>query len=278
MVSKRLSIFGYISAAALVSGVLAGCGGSSSSVEGVSPVVQTTGGIPNAPGNTATTVPASATTPQQVQVTSGGTTVTGTVPPGQPTITPSTVVNVTPANKPIIKGLTDSPSNHQARSLHPLQISYDGGANYINTGVNVDGSGAIDGDLILTAGSIYLRVSGPFTIVSGTFPNIHQLTVQNFVFGIVIDASGVSSIPADLTMRIPSNGGTTTSGNYVNVTYPTPNFSTGSATLVLTWPGVTKIQSKTVVGGLCAYSDPLSDSSDAIPASGVTTVKFTYVK
>jgi len=278
MVSKRLSLFGLISAAALVSGVLIGCGGSSATA-GPAPVVAATGGITTSSGSTTTSV-SSSTSPQQVQVTTtGGATVNAVVPPGQPALTPASVVATIPANQPIINGLTFGPSVHRAPTAHPLNISYDG-TTWVWSGVNVNADGSLDNYLVLAPGYVYLQAVGPFTMVGGGSSFLPgRLTMQTLVFGIPVDATGIPGIPTDLQMKLPGNNGTTSNGQYVNVTYPTPNFATGIGTLTITWPGVKKQQVKTVIGGLVSYSDINAGDSanDHVPPAGVTEIRYILV-
>jgi len=277
MVSRKLSIFGFISAAALVSGVLIGCGGSSASSSSNLPIVTQTGGVTTDTGTSTTSAPSSGT-PQQVQVTtSGGGTVTATVPPGQQAISTTTPLAVVPMNSPFLNGVSFGPKIKRAPTAHPLNISYDQGATWQWTGVNVNSDASFDGNLVLAGPSAcYLQAVGPFTILSSSGLIPEQLTVGQFIFGIVVDATGHASIPSKTKMRIPANGGSTTSGNYVNVTYPSPAYATGTGTLRVTWPGVSKVQTKAIIGGLCAFSDPLSDSADQLPSTGVTTVQYLF--
>src|SRR5476651_206286 len=114
MVSRKLSIYGFISAAAIVSGILAGCGGSSS-VAGLGGTVATTGGITTAPGTSATGA-ASSPTPQQVQVTTASGPVTGTLPAGESIPVGGTVATV-PPGVPFIVGLTLATSFHGRQTV-----------------------------------------------------------------------------------------------------------------------------------------------------------------
>jgi len=275
MVSKRLGILSFITATALVSGVLVGCGGSGASTAGAQSTVPVTGGLKTAPGNTTTSAPTS-TTPQQVQVTVGGTTVTGVVPPGQPAITPTTKVSVIPANTPFIQNTTFAPSVSRAPSAHPLNTSTDGGNTWVWSGCNINADMSLDKPLILPAGTyICLQAVGKFSVSGTVFPFAH-LTVGQFIFGVYTDDNADSSFPNDWTGKLPANNTTTANGHYVNATYDTPDFATGTATLILSWPGVTKTQKKTLVNGLVGWSDPIVDTKDPIPGSGVTTVQVIY--
>jgi hypothetical protein len=289
MVFRRLSIFGLISAAAIVSGVLVGCGGSSASVAGFNPTVTATGGVPvtvaSSTGTTTTSVPASSS-PQQVQVTTTGGTVIGgpggppaVVPPGQPAITSSTTIGVIPASIPFINGLQFAPSSHRAPTAHPLNISYDAGLHWTWTGCNVNNAGDLDAYLILTPGAVWLQAVGPFVLITSSGFHISSLTMQQLIFGIVVDTDGIPSIPTDLHMRIPANGGTTAGGNFVNVSYFTPNFATGTGKLILTGlASGTKTQTKAVVAGNVNFADPTADSQDHVPSTGVNTVEYLYSK
>jgi len=285
MVSRKLGIYGLISAAAIVSGVLAGCGGSSSSVQGLGGPVQTTGGITNTAG-TSTTGVGSMTTPQQVQVQVGGNTVTGTLPAGE-TITANQPFATIPPGVPIIQGLTLAPSfKHVGTTPTPAattakpttgtqgQIWVDGQ----NTGLTVGSDGSISGYLILTTGTHTITAYGPFNIVGGTAFNPVQLTVGQFNFGVVVLADGNASIPSNLNMKLPSNGGSWAHGPYVIVTYPTPDFATGSGKLTIVVDSARTItEGRGLSSGVASYySLGASMISHNVPATGVETVTFNY--
>ncbi|MDR3692530.1 MAG: hypothetical protein P4L46_24325, partial [Fimbriimonas sp.] len=273
---KRLSIFGLISAAALVSGVLVGCGGSSASTAGQTGTVATTGGVTTSTGTSQTNAPSNPTTPQQVQVTTASGTVPGTVPPGQPDITTTSTVGVVPMTTPFIgntqfaafKALTTATS-------HPLNISYDNGATWAWTGINVNSDTSLDKNLVLAGGThCWLQAVGPFAIIGGTAFAPTQLTIGQFIYGVIVNADGTVGIPSGINAKLPANNGTTAAGNHVNVSFPTPDFATGSGQLKITWPGITKTQTKVLNNGAATFNDPLQDSSDNVPSTGVTTVQF----
>ncbi|MDR3690007.1 MAG: hypothetical protein P4L46_11555 [Fimbriimonas sp.] len=274
MVSKRLSIFGLISAAALVSGVLVGCGGSSASTAGQTGTVVTTGGVTTSTG-TSTAAPASGTW-QQVQVTTPSGSDSGIVPPGQPDITTTTVVGVVPKTTPFLGNVQFAGFNARTTaSTHPLNISYDNGATWAWTGINVNADTSLDKNLVLAGGTkCWLQAVGPFAIVGGTAFAPTQLTLQQFIYGLIVNADGTISLPTAISAKLPANNGTTAAGNHVDVTFPTPDFATGSGQLKITWPGITKTQTKILVNGSARFNDPLQDSSDNVPSTGVTTVQF----
>jgi len=286
MVSRRLSILSLISAAALVSGVLIGCGGSNVSTAGVSPTVTATGGVPVTSGAPVTAAPSS-TTPQQIQVTqSNGTTVTGTVPPGQPAIAAGSTTGVIPANIPFINGLTPTPSVHKvgtAKKLtsgegqNPLLISYDQGHSWTWTGLNINQDGSLSGYLVVAAGTnFWLEAVGPFVLISTQGFVTQQLSMQDLVFGIIVNADGIASVPSSLTMKLPTNGGTTANGNFVSVGYPTPEFSSATGSLTITGlVAGSKSQTRAIVSGKATFNDPVDNGTpDKIPSGGINEVIF----
>jgi len=273
MVSKRIGIYGFISAAALVSGILAGCAGSSSSVSGNVQSVTTTGGLPGAAAGAGTPGTSAGSAPQQVQVTVGGNTVTGTLPTGE-TIPPSGSVNVLPPNQPIIVGLSLSPKFHGGQSKpqgggHTQgEVDVDGQ----DTGLTVLPDGSLSGYLILVPGNHSIDAWGPFNITGGSVFNPKTLTVGKFTFGVVVMNDGVGSIPVGLAMALPANGGALNNGSYVKVTYPTPDFATGSGTLILQYSGVTITKTQFLNNGAATYK--ALSNHPTIPSGGVAVVTF----
>ena len=282
MVSKRLSIFGFISAAALVSGVLVGCGGSSASTSGTVPTVTSTGGFVTTPGNSTTAAPTS-TTPQQVQVTTGSGTGPAVVPPGQPSIDTSTTLCVIPSGQTILNGLAPGKFKKQAPGTPSgeIFISYDD-VNWFDTTVQFKSDGTISESMAFASPAsafspaVFIKVVGPLTL-SGTGINGNALTIANEIeFGFIIFSDGSSSLPIKLALKLPANGGSTAGGNYANCT-TTTDFATGVGVLKINWPGVSKTQTKTAVKGLLSFSDPLSDLNDQIPSSGINHVGFYFI-
>jgi hypothetical protein len=280
MVSRKLGIYGFISAAAIVSGILAGCGGSNS-VAGLGGTVATTGGITTTPGQSATGAGVSPS-PQQVQVTTANGPVTGTLPAGESIPVGGSVATI-PPGVPFIVGLSLSTSFH-GRQTVPIpgvngvakpttgsqgQIFVDGQ----NTGLVVNPDGSLSGFLILTPGSHTVTAFGPFTIIGST---TSQLTVGVFNFGVVVLADGVASIPSAINMRLPSNGGSWAHGPFVNVTYPTPDFSVGTGELIIVVDAARTIQqTQSFNNGVATYSSLGSSLiSHNVPAGGVQTVTF----
>jgi hypothetical protein len=286
MVSKRLSIYGLISAAALVSGVMAGCGGTSSSAPGANAVVNATGGVAPQAGNAPPT--ASSPAAQQVQVTVGGTPVFGggfATLPANETIGGAGIVclipgnpNADPGTQPFINGMQFAAvMKHKGQAT--AAIASDPGDIYVDgqpTGVFVNSSGGLSGFLILTPGNHTIAVYGPFTLIDNALSGA-QLTVTQFQFGVTVNPDGIGSIPSSLTMKLPANGGHLFGGYFVKETYPTPDFTSGQGSLILTYGSVTKAQTKTINGGIADYSDPFADASDALPGSGVASVTYNYI-
>ncbi len=281
MVSKRLSLLGFISAAALVSGVLVGCGGSSANTSGVNPVVTTSGGFTTTTGNSTTSVPSSGT-PQQVQVTTAdGSTSTAVVPAGSDAIDPSSTLAVMPDATPFLDGL--APGKFQRRAQGDVLVSFDG-VNYFPTGVNWGAGATLSKKIAFKAPAIgfgipiFVRLVGPFTI-NGSAVNRSALTITDSItFGLVVFDDGSTSLPLKLTMKLPANGGYTTGGNFVNLISP-KRYKAGAGILEINWPGVQKTQTKVTNNGVLNFYDPFSDpQNDHIPAGGITNVNFLLIK
>jgi len=284
MVSRKLSIFGFISAAALVSGVLIGCGGSSATTSGVNPTVLTTGGVTTSTGNSSTPAPTS-TTFQQVQV--GTSTVN--IPPGQPNITTSTTLAIIPAGTSFLNGLTPqfhraATGSSKAQTTPPageVYVGYSPTGPWLNTGVSIGANAQLSSSLAFAAPAIswlpnYLMVGGPLNI-TGTGINGGTLTINTgFVIGFVVFADGNTSLPGTLALKLPANSGTIAGGNYANVTIPSEFI--GEVGLELTWPGITKNQSKFDTKGTVSISvTGKGNASDVVPADGISTCSVLIV-
>src|SRR5471030_1958024 len=241
--------------AVLAAGTLSGCGGSSST-----PVLngnlQTTGGLTTNAG-TGTPGISSGSTPQQVQVTVNGATVTGILPPNE-TIPASGQVNVISPAIPILVGLTLAPKSdiHKGQPVGhngPPTVS-NGGQGEVdvdgcNTGLTIDSQGALSGYLVLVPGTHNITAIGPFAIIGGGTQNPLQLSVGRFVFNVTINPDGVGSIPSTLQVNLPINGGVFNRGHFVKATFPTPDFSSGTGGLTLQWTGVTIAKTQRIVNG-----------------------------
>jgi hypothetical protein len=284
MVSRKQGIYGFISAAAIVSGILAGCGGSNS-VSGLGGTVATTGGITTAPGTSATPV-ASSPSPQQVQVTTANGPITGTLPAGESIPANGSVATI-PPGVPIIVGLTLSTAFH-GRQTVPVPTATGGakpasgsqGQVYVdgqNTGLTVDSSGDLSGYLILTPGTHTVTAFGPFTIVGGSGLAPTQLTVGVFNFGVPVHSDGIAAVPTNLNMKLPSNGGSWTHGPFVTVTYPTPDFASSAGTLIIVVDNARTItDGKVFTNGIATYNGfgNTFPGKSNIPNGGVQSVTF----
>jgi len=274
MISKRLGIIGFVSAAGIVSGILAGCGGSGS-IEGLGATINASGGLTTASGG-GTPGTSSGSTPQQVQVTVNGNVVTGTLPANQ-TIPASGVVSTIAPGIPILTGLTLAPKTHI--NVHTPTVSngiqgevdVDG----CDTGLRVDSAGNLSGYLFLVPGAHNITAIGPFDIIGGSAFNPTTLTVGKFVFNVTVNPDGIASIPSALQVNLPINGGTLKAGHYVKVTYPTPDFAAGNGTLTLSWPGDTIQKTQPVVNGKVTFK--ALTNSTLVPMGGVATVQYDYV-
>jgi len=276
MVFKRSKVFSYFSVASVIGSILAGCAGSSSSVQGLSPVVTTTGGVSSA-GGTSTNPVGSSTSPQQVQVTSGGGVVTGTLPPGE-SIPAGGSVAVVSNSSPIIIGLGLGPKSTGNKAA-PATTGTQGEV-YVDgqySGVNVTSGGALSSDLILTVGTHTLTAYGPFVIVGGSAFAPQTLTVGEFNFSVIVLPDGTASIPSAITLQLPANNGTLGNGNFVTAGYPA-EFAGYNGKLTIDYAGtsVFKGVSLTVSSttGLASASYSALSAHPQVPSTGVTSVTF----
>jgi hypothetical protein len=303
MVSKRLNIYVFISAAAIVSGALVGCGGSSAALSGPGPQVKTSGGTTNTVGTNPTTTTGTPVTtqnaPQQVQVTTSSGTVTGVLPANE-VIPPSGNLTVIPAGQPIITGLGYAPKTHgeklppQASSGTQGEIDVNGvpvTGTDPNTGqpvaVTVNSQGELSMPLLLAPGSgtadvtYSIKAWGPFNITVGA----QTLTITSYMLfnasvaydgGISLPYTSGSSTTNGLTMQLPANGGLVEGSNFVTVQYPA-EFAVGTATLQI--DGVTPtspiIKTSTVTSGATVTFKQFNGNS-TVPGGGITDVIFTY--
>jgi len=290
MVSRKLGIYGFISAAAIVSGILAGCGGSNS-VEGLGGEIQTTGGVTNST-STVTTPVASSPTPQQVQVTTASGTVTATLPPGE-TLPANTPFSVLSPGIPIIQGLGTSnpgPSTHKVTTPAPATSTATTGAKpqignqtpyhvYVDgqdSGVTVDSSGDLSNYLILVDGTHTVTCVGPFYIVGGSIFAPTLLTINSYLSFGVPCTGGVPAIPTTINLKLPVNGGSWAKGPYVDVTYSNPPFASNSTTLSIVVDSArTILESRTLSNGSANfYSLGASLINHNVPNGGIQSVTF----
>jgi len=264
---------------AVVSFALVGCGGSSSSVQGESPIISTTGGIASA-GGTSTNPVSSSNSPQQVQVTSGGSIVTGTLPPGE-SIPAGGSVAVISNSEPIIVGLGLAPKSSGSKAAPSTtgtqgQVYVDG--QY--SGLTVTSGGALSGYLILTPGTHEVTAYGTFVIVGGTAFATTKLSVGQFNFRVIVTPSAIASVPIALTLHLPINGGSLAHGTLVTAGYD-PTFLGYSGTLSIVYGGTTVAKEQTLAlnpstGNATATYNALSPHPQ-IPAGGVDSVTFNIV-
>jgi hypothetical protein len=272
MVSKKLSIYGFISAATVVCGLLAGCGGSSS-VAPAAPIVATSGGLGNLPG----TGPAGTVgTGQQVQVNVGGQTLSAVLPAGE-TIPSSGSIAVLNPTSPILSGLT-LPSDLKVKTPpmykgHPLT----GGKgevylNGVDTGIAVTGNGLLSLPLILVPGSIEIEVVGPFLITDTNSGN--TLTVDELTFVSIVSNNGSSAIPT-LQCQLPANGNSFGGQCYVQCTYPT-NYPVGNTTLTISYRhgSVTVNKGISLKNGIADFKS--LGTHPTLGSDGVDNVTFTF--
>jgi len=278
---KKPQSFCLVFATALAISSVLGCGGGGSSSTNAGPVINTNGGITTTTGN-ATIGKGSSSSPQQVQVKlQNGTTVNAIVPPGQPAFTTTSTLSIVPTGVPIINGLSPSFIRRGTNSGNPVNISYNKGASWVYTGVNLDPTGSLATNLALVApvlsgisnnSQCYLEAVGPLTLRG----NDAKLTIGQVIFGVVTDSNGVTALPQTLSLSLPSNGGLTTKDNFARVTYPTPDYATGTAILLFTWPGIVRAQTNPVSGGSVNYEGPSNSAPVRIPTGGVTTVEYLF--
>jgi len=238
-------------------------------------VINTTGGLTTASGS-GTAGTSSGSTPQQVQVTVNGSLVTGTLPANE-TIPASGNVGTIAPGIPILIGLTLGPKTKQEKGAPTVSNGMQGEVDVdgCDTGLTVNSQGDLSGYLFLVPGSHTITAIGPFAIIGGSTFKPTQLSVGNFVFNVTVNPDGISSIPSALSVSLPVNGGSLKNGHFVKVTYPTPDFASGSGSLILAWPGVTIHQTHPVVNGNVTFK-ALSDNT-AVPSGGLTTVTYSYI-
>jgi len=279
MISKKVGILGSITAAALVCGVLAGCGGSSASVAGINVSVPVTGGVQNQGATLGADVSA-ATTPQQVQITAAdGTTQTVVVPPGESFHAGDQAVVLAP-DQPLLGGLSTGPRTNGAVKPQQganLPIYVDG----VPSGVFLNAVGALTLGLLLGPGNHVLSIHGAVTITGTSSTGTPSVLNVNDSITLKCVVNGITaSLPINLLGKLPGNGGSTANGN--SITGDLLGFPVGYGQLILTWPGVTKNQKvplrATHAGliGTFTFHDPLNNSDDTIPTNGIDTITFGY--
>jgi len=299
MGSKRLKIYGFVSAAAIVSGVVTGCAGSSVSVKSAAPPIHTTGGVPTAgngsvaSGNTGSTDNSNGAPPSQVQVSIPGISapVVATLPTNS-TIPPDGAISVIGAvqpgqtPQPLINGVTTvmptlahGPKPMSApSSAAPLEIYVDGHDSLLA----VTSDFALPQALILVPGTHQICINGPFYFPSATF--IPFLTVQQIEFDvIVVDTTPTGSTTPStktstptLSLGLPTNGSPVLGNSYVVTTTFDPFFNgyKGVLSLSATAQGDAwdLSQSKPITGGTATFRAVTSQK--VVPGSGLALVKF----
>lgn len=271
MVSKRLSIYGFISAAAVISGVLVGCGGSGGGGT-AAPIVKTTGGVTSTSGTTTTDV-TSSTQPQQVQVTAAGsaTPITAIVPPGE-SFTAGTPVAVVNNTSPIINGLALAGKALGEKSAPATgtqgQLYIDG----VFSGVTIV-NGSFSSPFVLTSGHHTLTAFGPYTITSGSVFAPNTITVGKLTFGVLVSTAGIASLPSSIGLALPPNGGTLTKSNSVTVTYVSPYLSSSTTLTVTDASGVSYQEPLVLSNGTGKYT-LVNSVSRPIPTAGISSIVF----
>jgi len=278
MGSRRLKIYGFISAAAVVSGALTGCAGSSTSVQGLGGIIHTTGGLPNNTGS-APAGSSSGSTPSQVQVTS--TTYSGPATlPAQETVPADGGVTVLLPNVPIIAGASVGPKfhgkgNEPTTANNPGEIFIDGS----DTGIAVNSDTSLPSAIILVPGVHNIHVNGTVTIPGS---NNGTLTVSAFDFKIsTVDLGGtpavcVSSIPK-FVLAIPTNGSPLDGNGFKVSTTFDPYFNGGSAGLGLVAAGGawSVAQKQPIKNGGATFKANTNQSIIPNPG-GLSDVAFSY--
>ncbi len=276
MLIRRLTQWGVVLATAVAGTVLIGCG-SSTSAQGVSNLVPTTGGIPTSPGTSNKTV-AAGNAPQQVQVTVNGTSETATLPAGV-SLTAGENVDVIPAGATPISGLTYGPSFHKPASVtvKPAQGQGSITVNNVDTDQTLSSNGDLSGNLCFPPGEYTVTFIGPWTVT--TSANANVLTINNnIVLNFPVDSNGIAGLPTAMTLNLPGNGGALTNGPYATVQMPLPDFSTGSVSLNLsnldTYPSsISLTNTQGVVNGAATIKG--HKTTDSVPSNGLGSDTFT---
>lgn len=301
MVSKRLGIFGLVSTAAVISGIMAsvslvGCGGSAS-VGGSLPIVHTTGGFQTGAG-TSTTGVTQSSAPQQVQVTlADGTTPTVTIPANGVIPAGSSVTVLTPG-VPILNGLTLGPKARKEKGAPTTsngvqgEIDVDG----CDTGLTVTAQGDLSGYLALCPGPNdvaqgfgyhTITAVGPFTVTDGASGASLDIS-GNVTFQVIIineqilgQTFFIASVPTGIDAQLPSDGGYLDGGNHVTCTYPSYfGVFGGSAYLQISSSAWSISQNHPISSRASVEFQAFSNAHQvpANPGGGITSFDFAYPK
>jgi len=264
--------------AMIVAIFLAGCGGTQKSIAVPGSVTSTGGFSPLVAGTTNSY--SSSVNAQTIQVTlPDGSTGTAIVPAGSGSITTSTKLAFLPSGIPILNGF--NPGVFKRRAGGQVLTSYDG-KNFTDTGLSLGAGASLSSNIAMpspSAGSkiITVRLMGPF-LIGGDSGSTHGLTINDyFQFSFLLLSDGTCTLPTGISMQLPPNGGMTALGNHVDLLMGS-NYQSGKGVLFLAWPGVTKSETKTATAGLIHFVDSLADSSDYIPASGISNVVVSLIQ
>lgn len=187
-------------------------------------------------------------------------------PTNAPLTAGSTVV-IVPEGTQFFSGLTRSPSRS------PGDIFVNG----VDSGVNVDQNGELDGNIAIVNGFNYeVFVEGPLQIQG----NGKQLDINDgFGFNVIVRGN-VASLPAGIEGTIPSNGGTA-ADMFLSVAYPQP-FTDDTITLEVLKSNGDVSQSRTLSAvtedgmtmGFSTFRDFVP--SVVVPAEGVERINLRF--
>jgi hypothetical protein len=271
--SKRF--FGLVFGAALTGSAMVGCSGNDSTVplnSGV-PSIPATGGVAQSTGTSTNNV-AAAPSPQQVQVTQGGSTVTANLP-ANVSLTAGETVCVFGTTGPI-QGLvpvggSNSPSTRLQNGDPPGEIfeRRNGTGDFWDTGVRILPSGQLSGLIVMPDGVWEEFIHGPLALVNGN----GRLDIQTISeFGTI--ENGVASLPVQMDGDFPVDGGSTFT-LHLDVQMP-PTFANGWVQLRVTHQNGILSQWKQLNSGFAQFHDFVQGNNSAIPTTGVNTVEFDY--
>ena len=267
---NRIGKYGSTALTAVVFCVLVACGGGVGN--GSSHQVSVSGGVINVSATPTSSVAAS-TNPTQIQIVpaNSNTPVVAILPPGE-SITAGTPVSLVNNNSAILQGLA-LPGEMKGNKRVPTtgtegQLFIDGAY----SGVTIV-NGFFSSPFVLTSGQHILEAFGPYRLTSGSILNPNTLTIGKLTFGVQVSSGGISSIPTQINLLIPVNGGTLTLGNFVSVQYPNP-FLTNSTTLTITdAANVSYAETLPLANGAAQYQ-LFHSFSRPIPSGGVASIVF----
>jgi hypothetical protein len=242
---------------------LVGCSGDATvGPDPGTPFIPVTGGATQASGTSNETRTASSS-PQQVQVTVGGNSVTGTLPAGIGVTTGQQVGTLDP-NTQLLQGMHPTSGTRAPGDIYLVQ----GGTQY-PTGVHLNSDGTLSGRLILPDGFYTVFIQGPLVVER----NGARLDIQSFIINGEV-RGGAFSIPQTMSGQLPVDGGSSFPLR-LDVQMPA-TFANGYVELRVVHANGILHQDRTLVNGFAQFHDLVFGDNSIIPSTGVQTVEFSY--